>query len=55
MKVLCEGVETAEQYEMVRKIGCAQIQGFYFGKPQSAEDIGKLFGTVDKPVLQDAG
>ena len=54
MKVLCEGVETAEQYEMVREIGCAQIQGFYFGKPQSAADISKLFAAVEKKTLQDA-
>ncbi|MEM9104115.1 MAG: EAL domain-containing protein [Pseudomonadota bacterium] len=54
MKVLCEGVETIEQYEMVRAIGCAQIQGFYFGKPQSAEEITALIGAAGKPVLESA-
>jgi EAL domain-containing protein (putative c-di-GMP-specific phosphodiesterase class I) len=55
MKVLCEGVETMEQYETVRDMGCAQIQGFYFGKPQSADDISVLFGKHEVPVLKDAG
>ena len=29
---LCEGVETKEQYEFLKKIGCERAQGFYFGK-----------------------
>ena len=33
IQTLAEGVETEEQYEFLRKIGCEKIQGFYFGKP----------------------
>ncbi len=29
---LCEGVETAEQYEFLKTTGCERAQGFYFGK-----------------------
>lgn len=31
--VLAEGVETKEQVEFLRKIGCEKIQGFYYGRP----------------------
>ena len=30
---LAEGCETKEQVEMLRRIGCDKIQGYYFGKP----------------------
>ncbi len=30
---LAEGVETQEQFEFLREIGCEKIQGYYFGKP----------------------
>lgn len=32
-QVLAEGIETEEQYEMVRKLGCHEVQGFLFAKP----------------------
>lgn len=31
-----EGVETKEQYEILRNLGCNTIQGFYFAKPMEA-------------------
>ncbi|WP_407424917.1 EAL domain-containing protein, partial [Treponema sp.] len=30
---VCEGVETEEQIQFLREIGCSKIQGFYYGKP----------------------
>lgn len=30
---ICEGVETEEQYLFLKKIGCKNIQGYYFSKP----------------------
>ncbi|MEN3792631.1 EAL domain-containing protein [Fulvimarina sp. MAC3] len=35
MVTIAEGVETAEQYECLKRIGCSQIQGYFFGKPAS--------------------
>ena len=34
LKVVCEGVETREQVEYMRQIGCDIIQGFYYAKPE---------------------
>ena len=35
---LAEGVETEEQYEFLRRIGCGLIQGYFFGKPEPYEN-----------------
>lgn len=33
MKVVAEGVETAEQHRLLSELGCDRFQGFYFGRP----------------------
>jgi len=33
MEVIAEGVETKEQFERLKEMGCENFQGFYFGKP----------------------
>ena len=37
IRVICEGVETKEQVEMLQKIGCRYVQGYYYSKPIPAE------------------
>ena len=39
MKVTAEGVENAEQQLFLRAAGVHSMQGYRFGKPQSAHDI----------------
>jgi len=39
LTTLAEGVETEEQYQFLRNIGCEKIQGFYFGKPMPLESL----------------
>jgi len=43
--VLAEGVETADQLELVRHLGCTHAQGFYFGRPSMADDARRLLAT----------
>ena len=37
--VMAEGVETAEQVQLLHEWGCRQAQGFYFAAPILAEDV----------------
>ena len=36
VETTAEGVETAEQASVMRRLGCSQLQGFYFGRPVPA-------------------
>ena len=33
MKVVAEGVETADQVELLKEMECDNIQGFYYSRP----------------------
>jgi diguanylate cyclase (GGDEF)-like protein/PAS domain S-box-containing protein len=37
--VMAEGVETADQVQLLHEWGCRQAQGFYFAAPMPAEDV----------------
>ena len=39
MKVICEGVETEEQYRFLEKNNCESGQGFLMSKPVPIEDV----------------
>lgn len=42
LKVLAEGVEEKGQIELLKKLGCKYVQGFYFSKPLPADKIGRF-------------
>lgn len=39
LSTVAEGVETAEQMELMKELGCGQIQGYFYSRPLSAEDF----------------
>jgi predicted signal transduction protein with EAL and GGDEF domain len=41
-QTVVEGVETAEQLEFLKPLGCGYVQGFYYSKPLSAVEFGEL-------------
>ncbi len=40
--VIAEGVETEEEYMLLKKAGCDIIQGYYFSKPIASEEFEKF-------------
>ena len=48
-KLVVEGVEHQEQYELLRGLGVHYIQGFYFGKPAAAKDFEQKYLASWKP------
>lgn len=40
-RVLAEGVETQTQLDMLRKLGCDAVQGYFISKPISETDLAK--------------
>lgn len=42
MEVLCEGVETQMQAELLSRIGCDYIQGYYFYRPLPLEEAERV-------------
>ncbi|HUW51299.1 MAG TPA: EAL domain-containing protein [Sulfuricella sp.] len=39
LRVIAEGVETAEQLDFLRSAGCDEIQGYYYSRPLAEDDF----------------
>jgi diguanylate cyclase (GGDEF)-like protein/PAS domain S-box-containing protein len=52
LEVIAEGVETAEQEAAVLRLGCDEAQGYRYGRPMPAIEIGR---TCSRKVLGRAG
>uniref|UniRef100_UPI0040559EBC putative bifunctional diguanylate cyclase/phosphodiesterase n=1 Tax=Candidatus Electrothrix sp. TaxID=2170559 RepID=UPI0040559EBC len=42
LKVVAEGVETKEQMDLLKAMGCEEVQGYYLSKPLPPEGIAEL-------------
>jgi diguanylate cyclase (GGDEF)-like protein/PAS domain S-box-containing protein len=51
MQTTAEGVETQEELQLVRDLGCSLVQGYYFGKPMPADEAFELAskGAATRP------
>jgi diguanylate cyclase (GGDEF)-like protein len=55
LRVVAEGVETAQQLQALRDFACDEAQGYLFGRPVTAEDIGdvvRAFRRTDAVVRE---
>ncbi len=46
VETIGEGVETAEQADRLRDLGCDHAQGFHFARPGPAAEVGKLLAAA---------
>lgn len=44
LKVIAEGVETQETYNLLERLGCDVAQGYFIAQPMSAEELEDLLG-----------
>jgi diguanylate cyclase (GGDEF)-like protein len=49
METTAEGIETQEELEYLRRVGCTEGQGYFFGKAQPAKDICSMLPVGGKP------
>ena len=50
---IVEGVETEEQYCLVRKAGCDVVQGYYFSRPVDSGSFGQIIESAGKKSESD--
>jgi EAL domain-containing protein (putative c-di-GMP-specific phosphodiesterase class I) len=46
LNVVAEGVETQDQYDRLKQLGCAMCQGYFLHRPASPEVVGRLLGVL---------
>jgi diguanylate cyclase (GGDEF)-like protein/PAS domain S-box-containing protein len=51
METTAEGTETRAEFEAMRRLGCGQMQGWYFGRPMEAEDARRLIDRT-RPLVE---
>jgi EAL domain-containing protein (putative c-di-GMP-specific phosphodiesterase class I) len=54
LEMIAEGAETASRVDVLSEIGCHVIQGFYFGHPMSAEQLGSSHDRSQRGRLRMA-
>ncbi|HWJ93633.1 MAG TPA: EAL domain-containing protein, partial [Telluria sp.] len=55
LSVIAEGVETEEQAAFLLRHGCNRAQGYYYGRPVSADDLLTTWGQHRERLATEAG
>jgi EAL domain-containing protein (putative c-di-GMP-specific phosphodiesterase class I) len=53
LNVVAEGVESAEQLEILAELGCDYTQGYYFSKPLALEAADAFIANYQRPVARN--
>jgi EAL domain-containing protein (putative c-di-GMP-specific phosphodiesterase class I) len=55
LRVVAEGVETTEQHEYLKTVGCDEMQGYFASKPLPGPEVLRFLvrhlGTGSRPAL----
>jgi EAL domain-containing protein (putative c-di-GMP-specific phosphodiesterase class I) len=52
LPVLAEGVETEEERDFLRAVGCDEMQGYLIGRPHPIAHYAEVLG---RPLISDEG
>jgi diguanylate cyclase len=50
LDVVAEGVETRNQFETLKRLGCDRLQGFWFNRPLEAQELEAFLQRHDGPL-----
>jgi diguanylate cyclase (GGDEF)-like protein/PAS domain S-box-containing protein len=53
LRVIAEGVETAEQVQRLREMRCEFVQGYYIAKPSTSAAASELLAGQSLPLVRD--
>ncbi|MEW9799465.1 EAL domain-containing response regulator [Alteromonas sp. CYL-A6] len=48
MLVVAEGIETEEQVRLLQSLGCECMQGFYFARPMTSDNLERFIGATSQ-------
>jgi EAL domain-containing protein (putative c-di-GMP-specific phosphodiesterase class I) len=51
IETTAEGIETAEQLELVRRAGCTEMQGYLASPPRPAAEVGELITRFRREIV----
>lgn len=51
LNVVAEGVESAAEVDLLRKMGCHDAQGYYFAKPMPGDDLGQWLNRSARELI----
>jgi len=54
LKVIAEGVENQEQFAYLKRLGCDEVQGFYYSRPVPEDELAALLRDRLSLVLETA-